>query len=302
MLGEIRPGFRDLTTAPIAFGSSSENRVPIGGNGCDNWCSRILFNLCQVIVVLAFAPLTSGVLSRLKEMVQSKTGPSIFQPYWDLWKLFHKDEIVSEESSWIFRFTPYIVFVTPIFVALLIPVLTSYPLFFAFMGDMLGGGFVLSLGGFFAALAAVDTAILTVPWARAALCLAFGVLPTYIIPVMGMALAPFVGDNAADALVPPFFASNPARHALPPAFVAEFHDLGAQVGQSVLPERGLVVLHRGGYENPIVFAMSTSFMLVALIVLLVLTYLIVRLWLTRRRLLARRPRWDGGVRRLWHRR
>jgi formate hydrogenlyase subunit 4 len=120
--------------------------------------SRILFNLFQVIVVLAFAPLTSGVLSRLKEMVQSKRGPSIFQPYRDLWKLFHKDEIVSEESSWIFRFTPYIVFVTPIFVALLIPVLTSYPLFFAFMGDMLGGGFVLSLGGFFAALAAVDPA------------------------------------------------------------------------------------------------------------------------------------------------
>src|SRR5271170_1878668 len=119
--------------------------------------SRILFNLFQVIVVLAFAPLTSGVLTRLKEMVQSKRGPSVFQPYRDLWKLFHKNEIVSEDSSWIFRFAPYIVFVTPIFVALLIPVLTSYPLFFAFMGDMLGGGFVLSLGGFFAALAAVDT-------------------------------------------------------------------------------------------------------------------------------------------------
>jgi len=119
---------------------------------------RILFNIIQVATVMAFAPLVSGVLSRLKEMVQSKRGPSIFQPYRDLWKLFHKDEIISEDSSWIFRFTPYIVFVAPIFVALLIPVLTSYPLFFAFMGDMLGGGFVLSLGGFFATLAAVDTA------------------------------------------------------------------------------------------------------------------------------------------------
>ena len=46
----------------------------------------------------------------------------------------------------------------PIFVTLLISVLTSCPLFFAFMGDMLGGGFILALGGFFAALAAVDTA------------------------------------------------------------------------------------------------------------------------------------------------
>jgi formate hydrogenlyase subunit 4 len=119
--------------------------------------NRILFNLIQVLVVMAFAPLVSGVLTRLKEMVQSKRGPSIFQPYRDLWKLFHKDEVISDESSWIFRFTPYLVFVVPIFVTLLIPVLTTYPLFFAFMGDMLGGGFVLSLGGFFAVLAAVDT-------------------------------------------------------------------------------------------------------------------------------------------------
>jgi formate hydrogenlyase subunit 4 len=119
---------------------------------------RIVFNLLQVLVVMACAPLVSGVTARLKEMLQSKRGPSIFQPYRDLWKLFHKDEIVSKDSSWIFRFTPYIVFVAPIFVTLLIPVLTSYPLFFAFMGDMLGGGFVLALAGFFATLAAVDTA------------------------------------------------------------------------------------------------------------------------------------------------
>ncbi len=118
---------------------------------------RFLFNLIQVLVVMGFAPLAAGVLARLKEMVQSRRGPSVFQPYRDLWKLFHKDEIVSEDSSWIFRFTPYLVFVTPIFVTLLIPVLTDYPLFFAFMGDMLGAGFVLALGGFFATLAAVDT-------------------------------------------------------------------------------------------------------------------------------------------------
>ncbi len=117
---------------------------------------KIIFNVIQVLVVMLFSPLIKGVLNRLKEIVQSKRGPSIFQPYRDLWKLFHKNEVVSDQSSWIFRFTPYIVFVTPIFVALLIPVLTGYPLFFAFMGDMLGGGFILALGGFFATLAAVD--------------------------------------------------------------------------------------------------------------------------------------------------
>src|SRR6266516_5111868 len=85
---------------------------------------RILYNLLQVAFVLAFAPLVEGVTSRLKEILQSKRGPSIFQPYRDIWKLLHKDEIVSEHSSWIFRFAPYVAFAAPVFVALLIPVLT----------------------------------------------------------------------------------------------------------------------------------------------------------------------------------
>jgi formate hydrogenlyase subunit 4 len=118
---------------------------------------KIVWNIIQVLVVMGFAPLIKGIVDRLKERVQSKRGPSILQPYRDIWKLFHKDEVISEESSWIFRFTPYIVFVSPIFVTLLIPVLTDYPLFFAFMGDMLAGGSILALGGFFAALAAMDT-------------------------------------------------------------------------------------------------------------------------------------------------
>ncbi len=58
------------------------------------------------------------------------------------------------------------------------------------------------------------------------------------------------------------------------------------------------MLHRGGTENPVVFAMSTSYMLLALIGLLLLTYVIIRLWLTRSRGRSRRERWDGGVRRL----
>lgn len=119
---------------------------------------RILYNLLQVAVVIGFAPLVEGVVTRLKENLQSKRGPSIFQPYRDLWKLLHKDEIVSREASWIFRAAPYVAFSTSVLVALLIPVLTRYPLFFAFLGDMLGVGFILALGGFFTALAAVDTA------------------------------------------------------------------------------------------------------------------------------------------------
>jgi len=98
----------------------------------------------------------------------------------------------------------------------------------------------------------------------AALCLALGVLPTYMIPALNHALQPTIAANTTGALVPPFFASNPVQRGLPPAFVSDFHNLGAQAGRSVLPGRGLVVLHRGGAENPVVFAMSTSYSLAAL--------------------------------------
>jgi hydrogenase-4 component B len=132
----------------------------------------------------------------------------------------------------------------------------------------------------------------------AALCLLLGALPTYVIPALSHDLEPWTRASAADALVPPFFTSAVGHEALPAAFAAEFHDLGAQVGQSVLPGRGLVVLHRGGEVNPVVFAMSTSYMGIALIALLLLTWAVLRVWLTRGRHVARGERWDGGVRRL----
>jgi hydrogenase-4 component B len=131
----------------------------------------------------------------------------------------------------------------------------------------------------------------------AALCSLLGVLPTYVIPALSRELQPWTAASS-DALVPPLFASAAGHSALPQGFVAEFHDLGAQVGEGVLPGRGLVVLHRGGAQNPVVFAMSTSYLLLALTSLLALTWAVIRLWLTRERRWIRRQRWDGGVRRL----
>jgi formate hydrogenlyase subunit 4 len=115
-------------------------------------------NLLQVAFILFLSPLFAGMLSRFKEWLQFKRGPSILQPYRDLRKLFAKEEVVSEHATWIFRLAPYVSFATPLIVATLIPVLTSFPLFFAFVGDMLAAGFILGLGGFFTVIAAVDTA------------------------------------------------------------------------------------------------------------------------------------------------
>ena len=131
----------------------------------------------------------------------------------------------------------------------------------------------------------------------ALLCFLFGVLPTYVIPVADQAVVPIAHASATAALVPPFFTPDLPGEALPPKFVAEFHDLGAQIGAGVLPGRGLVVLHRGAARNPVVFAMSTSYMLLGFAAILALSFGAFRL-AARRRSVARGPVWDGGLRRL----
>jgi hydrogenase-4 component B len=131
----------------------------------------------------------------------------------------------------------------------------------------------------------------------AVLCFLLGVGPTYVIPALNHALQPLISGNAADALVPPFFATSLVDQKLPPAFVADFHALGAQAGQGILPGRGLVVLHRGGAENPVVFAMSPSYSVVALGIFLVITWLLVTRSTWKQRMI-RGELWAGGIPRL----
>ncbi len=128
-------------------------------------------------------------------------------------------------------------------------------------------------------------------------CLLLGILPTYVIPVMDHVVRPYVHTRTLNQLVPPFFTAGKGNAVLPKAFVSDFHDLGAQIGRRTLPGRGLVIMHRGGKKNPVIFAMSPSYTVVVLILLLGSGFVIIRL-LTRRRGVMRRPAWDGGIRTL----
>jgi len=137
-------------------------------------------------------------------------------------------------------------------------------------------------------------------WAMALLavcCLGLGVLPTHVIPVLDRPVAQLVGASTVNALVPPFFTVEKGDPEWDEAFLSEFHDLGAEVGRGLIPGRGLVVLHRGTERNPVVFAMSSSYSLAMLVLLLGSAFLSVWFF-TRSRKVVRRPAWDGGVRRL----
>jgi formate hydrogenlyase subunit 4 len=117
----------------------------------------VVLQVCQVLTVLVFAPLLQGVILQFEERVQCSQGPGIFQPYRDLWKLFQKQTIVPETASWIYWITPFVAFTAMMTVPILIPVLTDFPLPLSDMGDILGGGLILTLGSFMIVLAGLDT-------------------------------------------------------------------------------------------------------------------------------------------------
>ncbi|MGA9368312.1 MAG: NADH-quinone oxidoreductase subunit H, partial [Steroidobacteraceae bacterium] len=106
----------------------------------------ILLQVAQILTVLALAPLLQGLILQWEERVQRAQGPGVFQPYRDLWKLFHKQLVVPETASFIYWIAPVIAFTCMLTVPILIPVLTSFPLPLSDMGDILGGGFILTLG------------------------------------------------------------------------------------------------------------------------------------------------------------
>ncbi len=118
---------------------------------------EVLAQIAQVLAVLLLAPLIQGFILRYEERVQRARGPSILQPYRDLWKFFHKQLVIPETASWVFWAAPIIAFTAMLTVPLLIPVLTNYPLPLSDMGDILGGGLILTVGSFFVNLAALDS-------------------------------------------------------------------------------------------------------------------------------------------------
>ena len=117
----------------------------------------LVIQVLQVLTVLVAAPGISGFIAKVEARLQGRRGPRILQPYYDLAKLFRKEALAPQGATWFFLAAPLIAFTCYLTVPLLIPVLTTYPLPLGYMGDILGGGFILALGSFVVAVAAAET-------------------------------------------------------------------------------------------------------------------------------------------------
>jgi len=109
----------------------------------------------QMLLVLAAAPLLSGIVRKLKARLLRRRGASVFQPYRDLARLLRKEAVVAESASWLFRLAPYLIFAATWVAAALVPTFAT-GLLFSWTADLIVIIALLGSARFFLALAGMD--------------------------------------------------------------------------------------------------------------------------------------------------
>ena len=115
----------------------------------------LLSQLLQVAVALLLAPLLVGWVNQCRALLANRRPPSLLLPYRTIRKLFHKDAVIADNASPVFRLTPYIVFGAMCCAAAIVPSLaTALP--FASAADAIALVGLFALARVFIALAAMD--------------------------------------------------------------------------------------------------------------------------------------------------
>ena len=117
--------------------------------------NAILLQLFQNTLVVLLAPLLLGWVNQCRAWLQNRSGAGVLQPFRNLIKLFHKDAVLANNASPLFRFTPYILFASMWLAAALVPVIaTDLPLSPAV--DVIALVGIFALARVFISLAAMD--------------------------------------------------------------------------------------------------------------------------------------------------
>ncbi len=116
-----------------------------------NWLLAVI----QTILFVSLAPLLAGWVKWCKCILQNRKPPSLIQPYRELLKLTHKQPVVSEQASWLFVISPYIIFSAIVLAATVVPLIAvDLPTARSADAIVLVGFFAFSR--FFLALAGLD--------------------------------------------------------------------------------------------------------------------------------------------------
>ena len=111
--------------------------------------------IVQVVVVVAVAPLLTGMVRWAKARLLRRRGPAPIQPCRDLLRLLRKEVVLAERASWLFRVVPYVTFAAIWIAAALVPTFgRGLPL--SGSADLIGIVGLLGTARFFLALAGMD--------------------------------------------------------------------------------------------------------------------------------------------------
>ncbi len=116
---------------------------------------EILQGIISLLIILGFSPLFAGLINKLKAVLTGRIGAPVWQPYYDLKRLFKKETINATVSSFVSRISPVINFVTVAVAATMLPIGFWKPLI-SFNGDIILFAYILGLARFIQILAAMD--------------------------------------------------------------------------------------------------------------------------------------------------
>lgn len=115
----------------------------------------LLYTILNIGFTLVLAPFYISLIKKIKAWSQGRKGPSIFQTYFKVIKLFHKEVVYSSNSSWIMHTSPYINLICILSATLFIP-LIFIPDQQYWFGNVILFLYILALARFFMALAGLD--------------------------------------------------------------------------------------------------------------------------------------------------
>lgn len=113
--------------------------------------------LLQLLLFFLWAPVVNGVIKKTKARLQSRRGPSVWQPYADLQKFFRKEMVIASSATWLFHAAPFVHVAAMAAAALLVPVgVVPGAATGPGWGDMFALAGLLALARFALALAALE--------------------------------------------------------------------------------------------------------------------------------------------------
>lgn len=115
-----------------------------------------MIKIITLIAVLISPFFFIGIINKTKAVWAGRKGASIFQPYYDFYKLLKKGVVISRTTSLIFRITPSVNIASVIFAILVIPLPFSNSII-SFQGDIVLFSYILGFSKFMTVLAALDT-------------------------------------------------------------------------------------------------------------------------------------------------